>query len=80
MELEAFEVHVYAKTETRRLEMACLVKITPSIASAISLSCFKASHIELKLVFNNLTFQHMDALRKQIQSPVENVLNHSFWT
>ena len=31
-------------------------------------------------VFDNLTFKHMDALRKQIQSLVDFVLNHGFWT
>ena len=34
----------------------------------------------LKQVFDNLTFKHMDALRKQIQSPADFVLNHYFWT
>ena len=33
-----------------------------------------------KQVFNNLTVKHMDALRKQIQSLADFVLNHSFWT
>ena len=31
-------------------------------------------------VFDNLTFKNMDALRKQIQSLVDYVLNHFFWT
>ena len=31
-------------------------------------------------VFDNLTFKHMDALRKRIQSIVDDVLNHCFWT
>ena len=30
-------------------------------------------------VFDNLTFKHMDALRKQIQSLVDYVLKHCFW-
>ena len=30
-------------------------------------------------VFDSLTFKHMDALRKQIQSLVDYVLNHRFW-
>ena len=36
----------------------------------------------LRQVFNELTFnfKHMDALRKQIQSLVDYVLNHCFWT
>ena len=31
-------------------------------------------------VFDNLTFKHMDALVKQIQSLVDYVLNHCFWS
>ena len=31
-------------------------------------------------VFDNLTVKHMDALRKQIQSLADFVLNHCFWT
>ena len=34
--------------------------------------------MELEQAFNNLTFKHMDALRKQIQSLVDYVLNHWF--
>ena len=30
-------------------------------------------------IFDNLTFKHMDALRKQIQSLVDFVLKHFFW-
>ena len=30
-------------------------------------------------VFDNLTFKHMDALRKQIQSLGDYVLKHCFW-
>ena len=33
-----------------------------------------------KQVFDNLTVKHMDALRKQIQSLADFVLNHCFWT
>ena len=33
-----------------------------------------------KQVFDNLTVKHMDALRKQIQSFADYVLNHCFWT
>ena len=33
-----------------------------------------------KLVFDNLTVKHMDALRKQIQSLADYVLKHCFWT
>ena len=31
-------------------------------------------------VFENLTFEHMDALRKLIQSLIDYVLNYCFWT
>ena len=31
-------------------------------------------------VFDNLTVKHLDALRKQIQSLADFVLNHCFWT
>ena len=31
-------------------------------------------------VFDDQTFKHMDALRKRIQSLVDYVLNHYFWT
>ena len=34
----------------------------------------------LKQVFHNLTVKHMNALRKQIQSLADYVLNHCFWT
>ena len=34
----------------------------------------------LKQVFDDLTVEHMDALRKQIQSLADYVLNHCFWT
>ena len=30
--------------------------------------------------FDNLTVKHMDALRKKIQSFVDYVVNHCFWT
>ena len=33
-----------------------------------------------KQVFDNLTVKHMDALRKQIQSLTDYVLNQCFWT
>ena len=31
-------------------------------------------------VFDHLTFKHMDALREQIRSFVDHVLNCCFWT
>ena len=36
--------------------------------------------MEFEQVFDNLTFKHLDALRKQIQSLVDYVLNYCFWT
>ena len=33
-----------------------------------------------KQVFDSLTVKHMDALRKQIQSLADFVLNYRFWT
>ena len=33
-----------------------------------------------KQVFDSLTVKHMDALRKQIQSLADFVLNHRLWT
>ena len=33
-----------------------------------------------KQVLDNLAFKHIDALRKQIQSLADYVLNHCFWT
>ena len=31
-------------------------------------------------VFDDITFKDMDAFRKQIQSLVDYILNHCFWT
>ena len=36
--------------------------------------------MRFKQVFHNLTVKHMDALRKQIQSLADFVLNYCFWT
>ena len=33
-----------------------------------------------KKAFDNLAVKHIDALRKQIQSLADYVLNHCFWT
>ena len=35
--------------------------------------------MEFEQVFDNLTFNHMDALMKKIQSLVNYVLNYCFW-
>ena len=44
------------------------------------LNCFTANQMGLEQVFDNLTVKHMDALRKQIQSLLDNALNHCFRT
>ena len=80
MELLAFEVQVCAKTETRGLEMAFLVKEAHRPSFLCYFSIFRANQIGFEKVFDNLTFKHMGALRKQIQSLVDYVLNHCFWT
>ena len=79
MELQAFEVQVCAKAETKGLEMAFLVKSHRS-SSLLFLNGFRANQVGFKQVFDNLTVKHMDALRKQIQSLAAYVLNHCFWT
>ena len=79
MELQALEVQVSAKTETRRLKMAFLVE-SHRPPFLLFLNCFRASKMRFEQVFDNLTFKHMDAPRKQIQSLVDYALNHCFWT
>ena len=79
MELQAFEVQVCTKAETRGLEMAFLVKAPYAIISVI-FNCFRSSQVGFKQVFDNLTVKYNDALRKQIQSLADYVLNHCFWT
>ena len=76
MGLQAFEFQVCAKAETRGLEMTFLVKVP----QAVFLNCFRANQVGFKQVFDSLTVKHMDALRKQIQSLSDFVLNHCFWT
>ena len=44
------------------------------------LNCFKANQVGFKQAFDNLAVKHMDALRKQIQSIADYVLNHCFRT
>ena len=44
--------------------MVFLVKISQTTVSATS-QFFKASQIGFEQAFNNLTFKHIDALRKQ---------------
>ena len=79
MGLQAFEVQVCAKAETRGPEMAFLVKV-PRPLFLLFLNCFRANQVGFKQVFDNLTVKHMDALRKQIQSLANYVLNNCFWT
>ena len=42
------------------------------------LNCFRANQIGFEEVFDNLTFKHMHALRKQIQFLVDHVFSHCF--
>ena len=78
MELQACEVQFCAKTETRELEMAFLVKTSHRPSFLLFLNCFRANQVGFKQVFDNLAFKHMDALRKQIPSLVDYVF--CFWT
>ena len=57
--------------------MAFLVKISSFL---LFLICFKANQLGFEQVFDNRTFKYMAAFRKQIQSLVDYVLNHCFWT
>ena len=43
----------------------------------LSLNCLKAKQIGFEQVLDNLTFKHMDALRKQTQSLINYVLNYT---
>ena len=76
MGLQAFEVHVCAKVETRGLEMAFLVKIF-CYFSVIS-QLFQGEPNGIGTGFDNPTVKQMDALTKQIQSLLGYVLNHCF--
>ena len=44
------------------------------------LNSFRANQVGCKHVFDSLAVKHIDALRKQIQSLADYVLNHCFWT
>ena len=79
MGLQAFEIQVCAKAETRGLEMAFLEK-SHRLSFLLFLNCFRANQVGFKQLFNNLTVKHMDTLRKQIQSLTDYVLNHCFLT
>ena len=59
--------------------MAFLVKVPRAIVSVIS-QLFQGEPNGIQTGFDNLTVEHMDALRKQIQSLVDYVLNQCFWT
>ena len=41
---------------------------------------FRANQLGFEQVFDNLAFKYLDAVRKQIQSLVDYVWNHCFWT
>ena len=44
------------------------------------LNCCRAKEMRFEKVFDNLTFKHMDAWRKQFQCLVNYFLNHCFST
>ena len=44
------------------------------------LSCFRTSQMGFEQVFDNPTFKHIDALRKQIKSLFDYLLRQRFWT
>ena len=77
MELQAFAVQLCAKAETKGLEMAFLVKAPQAVVCVIS-QLFQGEPSGIQTGFDNLTVKHMDALRKQIQSLADYVLNHCF--
>ena len=79
MELQAFEVQICANGETRGLEMAFLVKARLAVVSVIS-QLFQGEPSWIQTGFDNLAVKYIDALRKQIQSLADYVLNHCFWT
>ena len=58
MELQAFEVQVCAKAETRGLEMAIFVK-THRPLFPLFLDYFKATQLRFEQVFHNLIFKGM---------------------
>ena len=58
--------------------MAFLVKKSYRPSFLLFLNCFRANQMGFKQVFDNLTVKLMDALRKQIQSLADYVLNHWF--
>ena len=74
MGLKAIEVPVSAKAETRGLEMAFLEKIPWAIVSVISQS-IQRNQRDLNRFSITQLFKHMDALKKQIWSLVDYVLN-----
>ena len=59
--------------------MAFLVKVPWAVVSFIS-QLFQGEPSGIQTGIPNLTVKHMDALRKQIQSLADFVLNHCFWT
>ena len=75
MELQAFEVQICANAEARGFEMAFLVKLH-RLSFLLFLNRFRASQVGFKQVFDNVAVKIIDALRKQIQSLADYVLNH----
>ena len=58
-------------------EMHLGKKFLAAIFSVI-VYCFRETQIGFEQVFDNVTFKHIDTLRKQIQSLIDYVLNHCF--
>ena len=74
MGLQAFEVQML-KPEASKLHFW---KKSHRPSFLLFLNCFRVNQVGFKQVFDNLTVKHMDALRKQIQSLADFVLNHCF--
>ena len=69
MELQAFEVQICVKAETRGFEMAFLAKAPQAAVSVrfyeLEQKRFRANQVGFKQVFDNLTVKHMVVLRNR---------------
>ena len=60
--------------------MACLIKKSYGPSLLLFLDCFRANQMGCEQVFDNLTFERMDALIQiQIQFLIDYVLKYRFW-
>ena len=73
MELQAFEIQF-----VRKLKPEAAKWLSIGRRFLLFLNCFRANQIGSEQVFGDLTFKHRDALRKQIDSLVDYVLNLCF--